>query len=66
MEKRFADVKEISEAYGMHPKAVRNICHARGKQIATKPNGGKLYINIKAFEKHLAEYYPDYLRRIRK
>lgn len=62
MEKISATVEEIAEAYGMKPAFVRQLCHAKGQRFATKPNGGRLYINIKKFNDFLNIYWPDYRR----
>jgi len=66
MDKICASVNEIAEAYGMNPYFVRQLCRAKGQKFASKPNGGKLYINIKEFDKWLALNRPEHVRRIRK
>lgn len=66
MEKVYGTVNEVSERYGMSKKFVRQLCHARGQNFASKPNGGKIYINIKNFERFLEDKWTEYLRRIRK
>ena len=66
MERKYFQVSEVAEAYGMNPYFVRQLCRAKGQRFASKPNGGKIYINIKEFDKWLANNRPENLRRIKR